>query len=233
MNQPDFVRKVGRRFQDLRFWIAEKVWYAKTQGGTFAKRFKLFVVLCVAFIAVSKILYLSGVTVPNLELIIPALVVVGAFAMHTGSSEKWSKLNEYFGIIALVSVFIIDTLVWGLRPIYLFTWPAFIGVWYLAKRKDLSFMDKFSDIAFEATLTAAFLIIAYDVFTAFGTWLLWGGFSMGSLLGVYLGQITFTLYHLGSLFFVPPLVALGKRMTRVKIRASVPIKRKIRRRVRR
>lgn len=231
MNQPDFFRKVKRKAQDLRLWTSEKIWYAKTQGETFAKRFRLFVVLCIIFVAVSKVLYLGGITLPNIELIIPTLVVVGAFAMHTGASERWSTVNEYFGIIALASVFVIDTVIWGLRPIYLFTWPAFIGIWYLAKRKDLSFMDKFSEVAFEATLTAAFLILLYDVTTAFGTWLLWGSLSMGSLLGVYVAQIPFTLYHLGSLFFVPPLVALGKAVTRVKVRAAAPMKSGIKQRM--
>lgn len=224
MNQPGFVGKIKRKFQDARFWIARKVWYAKTQGGTFAKRFKLFVLICALLVASSKILYASGITIPNLELVIPTLVVIGAFGLHVGSSEKWNKAAKYFGILVLGVIFIIDIAIWGFRRIYLFTWPCFLAVWLLAKKKDLSFMDDFSDTAVDATFTAALLILLYDATTAFGTWILWGSLSLSSLLGVFTGQIPFTLYHMGSLLFVPPLVALGKVMSRVKVRAAAPAK---------
>ena len=216
--------KVTEKLQNFRFRVAEKIWYAKTEGETFAKRFKLFVVFCAVLIAASKFLYASGLTIPNMELIIPALVVVGAFGLHVGSSERWNKATKYFGLLALLTVFVVDVSLWGFRRIYLFTWPSFILIWFLAKRKDLSFMDDFSDVAVDATLTTAILILVYDVITAFGTWVLWGSLSVGSLLGVFMGQIPFTLYHMSSLLFVPPLVALGKTMTKVRVRVASPVK---------
>jgi hypothetical protein len=40
----------------------------------------------------------------------------------------------------------------------------------------------------------------------------------------FLGQIPFTLYHLASLIFVPPLVGLGKLMVKVKVPVPVAVK---------
>lgn len=191
---------------------------------TLAKRFKLFVAVGIFLIGISKLLYLLGITIPNIELVIPTLVVMGAFSFYTGRSEKWSKLNRYFGILALISVFLIDFLFWGFRRIYLFTWPSFIVCWIIGMRKDFSFFDKFSDLAVKATLTAAVAILVFDFVTAFGTWLLWRSMTLTALYGVFIAQIPFTLYHLGSLIFVPPLVGLGKIMGRVKVRARVSAK---------
>lgn len=220
MNYPDMsLRNIKRKFRKMKFWLNEKIWISDTPGKTFSKRFKLFMVISFSILIASKFLYFSGFTLPNLEMVIPVLVVIGAFTMHIGSDERWNNFGKYFGIVALSGVFLLDLIFSGIRPIYLFTWPSFIACWFFAKKKDLSFMDSFSETAIDSTLTAAFAILFYDIVTAFGVWLLWHQFSLGSLLAVFLAQIPFTLYHLGSLFFVPPLVYLGKKMTKVKIRA--------------
>lgn len=222
MDPKNLFRSVKNSLYSLRLWLSEKLWYGEDMGETFDKRFEIFVIIGIALIAVSKILYVKGLTVPNLELIIPTLAVIGIFSLQFRGDGTWYSVDKYLGVFALVAVFLLDMLIWGPKKIYLFTWPAFIACWFLAKKKNLSFRGKFKEIAIDATLATAFLIILYDVTTAFGTWLLWGSMGLGSLLGVYTGQIPFTLYHLSSLIFVPPLVALGKVMTRVRQRSAVP-----------
>lgn len=225
MNYPgEVLRFIRDRFHDFRIWLTRKIWWGRSPDEILAKRFKLFVIIGISLIAVSKLLYLAGITIPNLELIIPTLVVVGAFSLYTGPSELWSKVNRYFGVLALIAVFFIDVFFWGFRSIYLFTWPGFILCWLIGLRKDFSFFDKFSDLAFEATFIAAIGIILFDVFTAFGTWFLWRPLTLTALFGVYMAQIPFTFYHLASLIFVPPLVGLGKIMTRVEVRVPVAAK---------
>ena len=51
----------------------------------------------------------------------------------------------------------------------------------------------------------------------------WNGYpaSIHSWIKSAIGQIPFTLYHLLSIIFVPPLVALGKFVSRVKI--AIPV----------
>ncbi len=212
---------VKRQLNEFRFWLTRKLWRGKNPDEILAKRFKIFVIIGISLIAVSKLLYLSGITIPNIELITPTLVIIGAFSLYTGSSRRWSKINRYFGFLALASVFSIDVIFWGFRTIYLFTWPGFLICWIIGMKKDFSFFDKFSNLAVEATFTAAIAIVFFDVFTAFGTWALWRPITLTALYEVYIAQIPFTLYHLGSLIFVPPLVGLGKMMNRVKVRVPV------------
>lgn len=100
-------------------------------------------------------------------------------------------------------------------------------------RKDFDFYDKFSDLAMEATITAAVAILLFDVFTSIGVWALWRPLTIGSLYGVFIAQIPFTLYHLGSLIFIPPLVGFGKMAQRVKVRAPVAVKSRVREKQRR
>lgn len=213
-----------RMFMDFRIWLSKKIWYGRNPDETMAKRFKLFVGVAIALIASSKLLFLAGVTVPNVELIIPALVVVGAFSLYTGGSERWSKFTRYFGILVLPVIFAIDLIFWGFDKIYLFTWPGFAIAWYIGMKKDFDFMDKFEDLAIGATIAAAIGIIAFDLFTAVGFWILWRPLTLGALYAVLIAQVPFTFYHLGSLIFVPPLVGFGKMMTRVKMRVPVASK---------
>lgn len=209
---------------DFRIWLSKKIWYGGNPDETLAKRFKLFIAIAIALIASSKLLYLAGVTIPNVELVIPVLVVVGAFSLYTGRSRNWSKLTRYFRILVLPILFAIDIIFWGFKEIYLFTWPGFAIAWYIGMKKDLNLMDKFKDVAIGATIAGAIAIIAFDVFTAVGTWLLWRPLTLGALYAVLIAQIPFTFYHLGSLIFIPPLAGLGKMMTRVRVKVPVATK---------
>ncbi len=197
----------------------------QTSDRIMAKRFKIFVILAVAFIAISKLLYLTGaMPFQNFELIIPTLVVIGSLSLYCGSSRSWGYLVKYFGIIALVSVFIIDLAFWGFNPIYVFTWSGFMVVWLVAMKNKLSTFDRFKKLLYRTTLTAAIAILVFDVWTAFGSWLGWGDKSLIGLAAVYLAQIPFTLYHLSSLIFIPPLLGLAKITMKVKVPVSVAVR---------
>ncbi len=224
---------IREKIRGFRIWVSSKFWYGRNPDETMAKRFKVFVAVAVLLIGVSKLLYLIGITIPNIELVIPTLVVVGAFSLYTGGGKKWEERRKYFGLIALFSVFLTDFAFWGFKKIYLFTWPALMLCWFLGMRKDLSFFDKFSDLAVKATLTGAIAILAFDMITAFGTWLLWRPLTLATLYGVYAAQVPFTFYHLASLIFVPPLVGFGKIVSRVKMKVPTPVKTKVRERERR
>ena len=209
------------RAQILRGWkrAAAKLWGVGAPERVLARRIKIFVLIGIVFIAISKLLYLRGLTpFPNFELIIPTLVVVGSFSLYCGPTRFWRGLTRYFGLIALLSVFIIDLAFWGFLPIYAFTWLGFIFCWLLGMRNKLSMFDKFKTLLGRTMLTAAVAIILFDVWTG----LIGHTLTTGVPLWVaFLGQIPFTVYHLASLVFVPPLVGLGKMLARVKI--SVPV----------
>ncbi|MFQ6130356.1 MAG: hypothetical protein ACE5OT_06120, partial [Candidatus Hadarchaeaceae archaeon] len=120
--------------------------------------------------------------------------------------------------LAVISAFIVWFIMYGILPIHAFVWSGFIFAWLLAMRNKLSMFDKFKKLLWCTTLTAAIAIILFDVWTG----LVGSTLTMGeSLWIVFLGQIPYTLYHLTSLVFVPPLVGLGKMLVRVKI--SVPV----------
>jgi hypothetical protein len=186
-----------------------------------AKRIKIFVILGAFLMAISKLLYLGGVTLPNFEIIIPVLVVTGSFSLPLGPSRFGRWMTRYFGVIALVSVFIIDLVFWGPRPIYLFTWSGFILCWFLGLQNKLSFFDKSKKLLGRTLLTAAIAIILFDVWTG----LVGHTITTGASIWVaFLGQIPFTLYHLTSLIFIPPLVGLGKLLVKVKVPVAVAVK---------
>ncbi len=206
------------------FRLRERTMKTKEEIKKSSKNFKIFLSICAALVITGKILYIIGITIPNFSIVIPALVVIGAFKMPFRADENEAKTTKYIGIAALSTLFIFDLLIWGFQAIYLFTWPSFTLIWFLASRKKLSFTDKFSKTTIEATFTTAILILLYDVITAFGTWLLWGSITTNSLVNVYIAQIPFTLYHLSSLIFVPALIVLGKALTTVKAETSEPIK---------
>lgn len=163
--------------------------------------------------------YFIGITfLPNFEWIIPVLVVTGSFSLYCGPSKFWRIVTRYFGVLAVISAFIVWFIMYGILPIHAFVWSGFIFAWLLAMRNKLSMFNKFKKLLWRTTLTAAIAIILFDVWTGLvGSTLTMGG----SLWIVFLGQIPFTLFHLVSLVFVPPLVGLGKMMVRVKI--SVPV----------
>lgn len=206
--------------EDSRNEVIKKLWFGKKPEEVLAKRFKIFILISIALIALSKYLYMIDLTIPNLETIIPTLVVMGSFSVFT-RSRRLSKIKKYFGFIALASVFITDMVFWGFRPIYLFTWPGFILAWLIGKRSDFSFLDNTKEIMFGASLDTASSILFFDVFTAFGTWLFWHPMTLRSLVKVYMLQVPFTLYHLSSLIFVFPLVMTVKVLTRAEVPESL------------
>ena len=215
----------------LRWSLPRKIAFKLFGGGNpelmLARRIKLFVLLGILFIAVSKLLYLRGLMpFPNFELIIVTLVVIGSFSLYTGGNKFWRGVTRYFGIIALVSVFLIDIGFWGLRKIYIFTWSGFIICWLFGMRNKLSMFDKFKKLLWRTTLTAAIAILIFDIYTASG----WALVSGTGLATVFLAQIPFTLYHFCSLIFVPPLVGLGKAMVKIKVpvAVAVPVRRQVR-----
>lgn len=210
---------------DIRRRIAYWFFGGKTSERALAKRIKIFVLIGIVFIAISKLLYLAGVLpFPNFELIIPTLVVIGSFSLYCGEAKSWRYLTRYFGIIAIISVFLIDIGFWGLQPIYAFTWSGFVIIWLIGMKNKLSTFDRFKKLLYRTTLTAAIAILVFDMWTAFGSWIGWGEKSLAGLAAIYLAQIPFTLYHLTSLIFVPPLVGLGKLMMKVKVAVPVAVR---------
>lgn len=200
--------------------IAEKIWGGRTPDEVLSKRFKIFVFIGIFLIGMFAVYrYFIGITfLPNFEWIIPILVVTGSFSLYCGPSKFWRIVTRYFGVLAVISAFIVWFIMYGILPIHAFVWSGFIFAWLLAMRNKLSMFNKFKKLLWRTTLTAAIAIILFDVWTG----LVGSTLTMGeSLWIVFLGQIPFTLFHLVSLVFVPPLVGLGKLLVRVKV--PVPV----------
>lgn len=200
--------------------IAEKIWGGRAPDEVLSKRYKIFVFIGIFLIGMFALYrYFIGITfLPNFEWIIPVLVVTGSFSLYCGPSKFWRIVTRYFGVLAVISTFIVWFIMFGILPIHAFVWSGFIFAWMLAMRNKLSMFNKFKKLLWRTTLTAAIAIILFDVWTGLiGSSLTMGG----SLWIVFLGQIPYTLFHLVSLVFVPPLVGLGKMLVRVKI--SVPV----------
>lgn len=183
-----------------------------------ARRIKIFIIIGVILLSLSKILYWGGVTYPNFELIIPTLVVIGSFSLCCGATKFWRTVTRYFGLVALVSIMTIDLALWGFLPIYIFTWPGFVLCWVLGMQNKLSMFGRFKSLLWRTTLTAAIAIIIFDVWTGLIGHSLTAGVSLWT---AFLGQIPFTIYHLTSLIFIPPLVGMGMMLAKVKV--SVPV----------
>jgi len=215
-----FFEKIFRKFQE------------RNPHEALVFRLRIFVILSSILIALSKIFYINKFLPPNVELIIPTLSVVGSFSIPLGQNKFWRIFNKYFGIIALLTVFFTDVFIWGFYSIYIFTWSGFIFVWLLSTRNQLSFFDKYTNLVKKTIITTAISILLFDFWTGIiGTTLMgWNGSpaSIDSWIKSAIGQIPFTLYHLLSLIFVPPLVALGKFVSRVKIAVPIVMPTKIR-----
>lgn len=208
----------------MRWKLAKWLYGGRTAEQALVKRFKIFVLVALGLVVVSKLLYLGGVTpLPNLELILPTIVVIGSLSLYCGNSKSWGRLVRYFGIVALIGVYLTDLAFWGPNPIYAFTWSGFIIVWLISIKNKLSVFDRFKKLLYKTTLTAAIGILIFDIWTAFGCWLGWGEKSIAGLIAIYLAQVPFTLYHLTSLVFVPPLLGLGRLMIKVKVPVSVAV----------
>ena len=202
--------------------IAEKIWGGRTPDEVLSKRYKLFVFLGIFLIGMfAAYRYFIGVTfLPNFELIIPVLVVTGSFSLYCGPSKSWRIVTRYFGVLAVISAFIVWFIMFGIRPIHAFVWSGFIFAWLLAMRNKLSMFDKFKKLLWRTTLTAAVAIIMFDIWAGVFGWSLVHGTGLAA---AFLLQIPFTLYHLCSLIFIPPLVGLGKLMVKVKVPVPVAI----------
>ena len=200
--------------------ISEKIWGGRTPSEVLSKRFRIFVLITIVLASMSKLLYLKGILPANVELIIPCLVVVGSLSLSCGPTKFWRRATRYFGLLVLITVAITDLAFWGPRSIFVFTWSGFILCWLLAMRHKLSMFDRFKSLLWRTTLTAAAAIIIFDLFTGvFG----WSLVTSTGLVTVFLSQIPFTLYHLCSLLFVPPLVGLAKAMVKVKVPVPVAV----------
>jgi hypothetical protein len=145
---------------------------------------------------------------PNFEWILPTLIVLG------------SLFPFEFGILALVFVQVLWTLLYGPKPIQIFTCSGFALVWFLARKRYLSPFGSLRKLIGQSLLTSAAGILLYDFWTGVLGWSLLGQASLYTSL---LGQIPFTIYHLSSLVFVPPLVTLAKLTVRTKIPIVVPV----------
>ena len=199
--------------------IAEKIWGGKTSDEVLAKRYELFVFLGIFLIGMFAVYrYFIGITfLPNIEWIIPVLVVTGSFSLHCGSSKFWRTVTRYFGALAVISAFVVWFIMFGVLPIHAFVWSGFVLAWLLSLRNKLSMFDKFKTLLRRTMLTTAIAIILFDFWTGIIGWtLLYASFWVALI-----GQIPFTFYHLCSLVFVPPLVGLAKLLVKVKVPISV------------
>ena len=210
-----------RKISTMWLKISEKIWGGRTPDEVLSKRYKLFVFFGIFLIGMFAVYrYFIGITfLPNFEWIIPVLVVTGSFSLHLGPSKFWRTVTRYFGVLSVISAFIVWFIMFGILPIHAFVWSGFVFAWLFAMRKKLSMFDKFKTLLGHTLVTTAFAILLFDFWTGVV------GFSLlyTSLWAAFIGQIPFTFYHLCSLVFVPPLVGLGKLLVKVKVPISVPV----------
>jgi len=192
------------------------------------RRLWIFAGVCLLLAASSKLLYLKGLTLPNLELIIPVLVVTGStYLWNVG--ERAERVGRTFGLLVLGGVLAVDLLFWGWHPIYLFTWSGFLLVWLLATRNRLSPFSGFRNLLGRTALTAALAILLFDFWTGVVGSPLTSSFygpltSLSTWITALALQFPFTLYHLSSLLFLPPLVGLLKLSTRIRVEAPLAVR---------
>jgi hypothetical protein len=176
----------------------------------FDHRARILALAMVGFIALFAVLRgWKGLSfLPNFEWVLPTVMVLGSLS------------RPKFGILAVLMAQALWILLYGPRPIQLFTCSGFALVWILALRRRSSPFASFGKLLGGSLLTCAAGILLYDFWTGVVGWSLLGHAGLYASL---LGQIPFTLYHLCSLFFVPPLVALAKLTLRIKIPAPVVV----------
>jgi hypothetical protein len=153
---------------------------------------------------------------PNFEWVLPTVMVLGSLS------------RPKFGILAVLMAQALWTLLYGPKPIQLFTCSGFALVWILALRRRSSPFASFRKLLGTSLLTCAVGIILYDFWTGVVGWSLLG---YAGLYASLLGQIPFTLYHLCSLAFVPPLLAVAKLTLRVRVPVPLVLPTKIKSRV--
>lgn len=215
--------EIREKIWRLRLWVTNKLWRGKSPDEIMAKRGKLFVFIGFSLIGIFALYryYVGAFFLPNFELIIPTLVVTGSFSFYLGGSKRWGIIYRYFGVLAIISYLAIVSAMFGLKWINIFVGSGFVFAWLLAMRNKLSMFDEFKKLLWRTTLTAAIAILLFD----FWTGIIGSSLTMGmSLWTAFLGQIPFTMYHLASLLFIPPLVGLGKLLVRVKVPVPVATK---------
>ncbi|MCS7135894.1 MAG: hypothetical protein RMJ14_05260 [Nitrososphaerota archaeon] len=197
--------------------LSGRIWSEKTVDEVLSRRFKLFVLLGIFFTGIFWVYRtVAGIEfLPNLEWVIPTLVTVGSFSLPLGGGTFWRALNRYFGVLALAGVVAFDLIFFGpeLWHVWVFKWSGLTFAWLLGMRNRLSMFDRYKRLLGSTLLTTAMAILLFD----FWTGVIGCGLWIGSLWLSFIGQIPFTLYHLASLIFVPPLVALAKLLVKVKV----------------
>lgn len=119
----------------------------------------------------------------------------------------------------------------GWQNIFIFTWSGFVMMALIGRllknekhKVSLKFFGLFTGFGLLGTLL-------YDIWTAFGCWLLFHPHTLSSLFLVYVLQIPFTIYHLFSTLLFSasigfPLVYLYEKvvaMIPVKVKVAVPV----------
>ena len=204
--------------------VAFKLFGGENPESVLAKRIKIFVLIGIVFVVLNKLTLSRFGPLPNFEIIIPTLVVIGSFSLYSGENKFWRCLTRYFGIVALISIFLVDLYFWGFHPIYAFTWSGFAICWGLGMFKKLSMFGRYQSLLYHTMLRVAIAILFFDIFTAFGWWMLTSStLTFSTLIAVFLAQVPFTLYHFSSLIFVPPLVGLAKVLAKVPVKIPVAV----------
>jgi hypothetical protein len=211
MDNPSNMKKIKSLFR------------SENPEQTLSKRIMLFAIIATTLVVINKLVLSQFGPLPNFEMIIPAICVIGCFSLPAGKGKR-RYLTRYFGIVAVIAIGLLDIWGWGFNSIYAFTWSGFLICWLLSMRKKLSIFGRFKSLLYHATLTATVAILVFDVWTCFGTWAFWYPKTLAGLTVAFLAQIPFTLYHLSSLVFIPPLVGLGKLMAKVPLQVPVAIK---------
>jgi hypothetical protein len=204
--------------------LAFKLFGGENPESVLAKRIKIFVLICIMFVVLNKLTLSRIGLLPNFELILPTLVVIGSFSLYSGRNRFWRGLTRYFGIVALIGIFIVDLYFWGFHLIYAFTWSGFAICWALGLFKKLSMFGRYQSLLYHTMLRVAVAILFFDIFTALGWWMVTSSaLTLSTLLAVLLAQVPFTLYHFSSLIFVPPLVGLAKGLAKIPVKVPVAV----------
>lgn len=225
-------REIKEKIWRFRLWVSNKIWRGKTPDEIMAKRGKLFLLIGFSLIGIFGLYryFFGGFLLPNFELIIPTIVVMGSVSFYVGASPRWKVFYRYFGVLAIISYLAIVSLMFGFNWINIFVGSGFIFAWLIATRNKISFFDDFKKLVFSTTITAAIAILLFD----FWTGIIGTSLTMGvSYWAAFIGQIPFTMYHLASLIFIPPLLGLGKMLVRVRVPVKVGVATRARENIRR
>ena len=150
---------------------------------------------CAGFFAILVI----GVVGRLLLLKYPNLEVVTLSALF---AAIW--LGGAYSIIAPAMIMMISDYFIGYDPIALFTWSGFAIMGYLfTKIRGVRSINTHSVL--RVTTYSVFLVLVYDIWTAFGWWYLRYPHTTTTLALVYMLQIPFTIRHLLSALITIPM----------------------------